>query len=96
MAAKRTMLIERAFNAIRGIRRKDERPPQKLFEKTVSDGKYKGEVLHAEQFEKMLADYYRIRGCDEEGVPKFQIFDEVGLVSEWNLFENQMNTGNVE
>ena len=90
IAAKRTILLERAFNAIRGIRRKDERPPQKLFVKSVSDGKYKGEVLHAEQFEKMLSDYYQLRGCDEEGIPKQMIFEDLGLLSEWNWFKNQM------
>ena len=95
LAAKKTILLERAFNAIRGIRRKNERPPQRLFEKAVSDGKYKGEVLDAEQFEKMLSDYYRLRGCDKEGVPEYQIFKEADLLPEWNLFKNQMNTGNV-
>ena len=95
LAAKRTILLERAFNVIRGIRRKDERPPQKLFEKGVADGKYKGEVLDADQFEDMLTDYYRIRGCDEQGVPEYQIFEEVGLLPEWKSFENQIRAGNV-
>ena len=94
-AAKRTILIERAFNATKGIRRRDEKPPQRLFVKSVSDGKYKGEILHKEQFEKMLSDYYQLRGCDEEGVPTNAIFEDLGLLSEWNLFKNQMNAGNV-
>lgn len=90
LAAERTILIERAFNAIRGIRRQDERPPQKLFEKSVADGKFKGEVLHPEKFEKMLSEYYHLRGCDDQGIPKQAIFESVGLLSEWDAFNDQM------
>lgn len=95
MAAKRTMLIERAFNAIKGIRRQDERPPQKLFKKSVADGKFKGEVLQTEQFEKMLSEYYQLRGCDQEGVPNKAIFEKVGLLSEWKVFNDRMKNGRV-
>ncbi|MBT4287272.1 MAG: hypothetical protein HOD92_08015 [Deltaproteobacteria bacterium] len=91
IVAKRVRLLERAFNAIRGVRRKNEKPPRKLFEKAVSDGKFKGEVLHAEQFEEMLSDYYKQLGYDTEGVPLREVFENLGLLGEWELFNTQMH-----
>ncbi len=96
VAANKTLLLERAFNVIRGIRRKDERPPARLFERAVSDGKNKGQVLDAEEFDKMLTDYYRSCGCDQAGVPQKQIFTELGLVEEWERFKNQLNMEKVD
>jgi len=90
-AAKRIKLLERAFNARRGIRRIDEKPPRKLFEKKVPDGKFKGEVLHPDQFETMLTDYYRLLGCNEEGVPQYEAFENLGLGSEWKIFKDQID-----
>ena len=90
-AAKRVRLLERAFNAIRGIRKIDERPPRKLFKEAVSDGIFKGEILHADQFENMLADYYKQLGCDEEGVPQYEAFESLGLLPEWEIFKDQIN-----
>lgn len=89
-AAKRVFLLKRAFNALRGIRRKDERPPRRMFEKPVTDGKFKGQVLHRESFEKMLTEYYQLRGCDQEGVPRHESFEKLGLVSEWDRFKGEM------
>ncbi len=91
MAAKRVKLLERAFNAARGIRRTDEKPPLKLFKNAVPDGKFKGEVLHPEQFENMLTDYYRLLGCDEEGIPQYEAFENLGMESEWEIFKEQIN-----
>ena len=90
LAANRTLLLERAFNVIRGIRRKDDRPPKRLFEKSVSDGQYKGELLDKEKYETMLTEYYELRGCDHEGIPTHKSFTKLDLQSEWDRFEVEM------
>ena len=90
---KRVLLLERAFNAVRGVRRRDEKPPERMFSKPVSDGQYKGEILHPDRFEKMLSDYYELRGCDEEGIPTCEAFKELGLTAEWSVFKNRMKEG---
>lgn len=81
-AARRVLILERTFNAIRGIRRKDERPPQRFFVETVPDGKFKGKILHVDRFEKMLSEYYQLRGCDDEGIPEIETLKAHGLVNE--------------
>lgn len=88
-AADRTFLLERAFNALMGIRRIHERPPMRLFERPVSDGKFKGEVLDPEQFENMLDEYYRLRGCDAQGVPTPGVFAALDLRAEWKRYNKR-------
>jgi len=89
-AAERTLALERAFNTMRGIRRKDEKPPRRFFEDPVPDGKFKGEILHEDPFESMIDDYYRLRGCDAEGRPTKATFLKLGLEDEWNRFSQAM------
>jgi len=89
-AAQKVILLERSFNTLKGIRRKEERPPRRLFEKTVSDGLFKGEILHNEKFDTMLDEYYELRGCDKDGVPKEETFDQLNLSNEGQLFRKRM------
>jgi len=89
-AAQRVLLLERAFNAMRGIRRKDEKPPQRFFEDPVPDGRFKGEILHEDQFESMLDEYYHLRGCDAEGRPTKATFLKLDLEEEWDHFSQSM------
>jgi aldehyde:ferredoxin oxidoreductase len=91
-AAQRVLLLERSFNATRGITRKDEKPPIRFFEATVPDGKYKGEILHEDRFEMMLSDYYKLRGCTKEGLPKIDTFKALKLTKEANKFKKCLNT----
>ena len=90
-AARRVLILERTFNAIRGIRRKDERPPQRFFTETVADGKFKGEILHADRFDEMLSEYYRIRGCNHDGIPEFETLKARGLDHELRQFKIEMS-----
>ena len=57
--------IEKAFNTLHaGFTRKDDRPPYKLTQITVSSGEFAGERLLPEKWEEMLDDYYRAHGWD--------------------------------
>lgn len=86
-AAKRVAILERAFNAVQGITRKDERPPQRLFDKPITDGRFKGEHLNEDQFQEMLSQYYEIKGCDKEGRPTPNTFMKLDLEKEMGAFQ---------
>ena len=57
--------LVRAFNVREGISRKDDTLPKRFFEHPVA-----GEVVDKRQFERMLDEYYALRGWDEQGRPK--------------------------
>ncbi|GAW93035.1 tungsten-containing aldehyde ferredoxin oxidoreductase [Calderihabitans maritimus] len=58
--------LTRLFNWENGFRRKDDALPKRLLTEPV---KPSGKQISEEQFNRMLDDYYRIRGWDEEGKP---------------------------
>jgi len=59
------------FDVRQGIRRKDDTLPRKIFEEPLKRGKFKGEVMDEEKFEKMKDEYYELRGWDgKTGIPK--------------------------
>ena len=75
---------------IKGIRRKDDTLPKRLFETEVSGGPFKGERLDRQKFNKMIDEYYQLRGWDEDGVPKEDTFKKFGLSSEWKVFKKRL------
>jgi aldehyde:ferredoxin oxidoreductase len=66
-AGERIWNLTKLFNVKNGITRKDEKIPERaLKEKLEKDEAYIGR----ENFEKMLNEYYELRGWDTNGVPK--------------------------
>ena len=66
--ARRNRILIRAINVRRGLRRKDERPPEDHWRKRFPE------------FEAKLQDeYYRFRGWNKEGTPHKETLDELGL-----------------
>jgi aldehyde:ferredoxin oxidoreductase len=64
---------ERLFNVQEGIRRLDDYPPKRILNEPISTGPSAGEKLNKNQFEKMLNEYYRLRGWDiKSGIPLMQ------------------------
>ena len=59
----RIINIERAINSRFGLRRKDDMLPKK-FTKPIKKGPRKGQSFPKEQLNKMLDEYYTIRGWD--------------------------------
>lgn len=55
----------RRFNIQEGLRREHDRLPARLHKKALKTGHHIGEA----ELDKMLADYYRLRGWDEQGRP---------------------------
>ena len=92
-AAQRTRTLERAFNVIKGGRRKDDTLPKRLFEITVPGGMFKGEKLERQKFDKMVDEYYQLRGWDEDGIPTEETFKKFELSSEWEVFKKRLEKG---
>ncbi|MFC1907992.1 aldehyde ferredoxin oxidoreductase family protein [Chloroflexota bacterium] len=90
LAAQRVKTLERAFSVTKGIRRKDDTLPKRLFEMEMPGGAFKGEKLDKKRFNKMVDEYYQLRGWDEEGIPKEETFKKFGLSSEWKVFKKRL------
>ena len=87
VTAQRIFTLERAFRVRKGLRR--DTLPKRFFELAIPDGVYKREKLDQEKFDKMLDEYYQLRGWDENGVPTEETFSKFGLSSEWEFFTEQ-------
>ena len=68
--------LERLFNLKAGFTRKDDTLPPRLLKEPIKTGPSKGEI---EELDKMLDDYYRVRGWDKDGVPTKEKLRELGL-----------------
>jgi aldehyde:ferredoxin oxidoreductase len=63
---ERIITLERAINLRFGIRKKDDTLPRRFFEEQIPKGRAKGEVFDKKEFERMLDEYYEIRGWDKK------------------------------
>ncbi len=68
LAVKRYRTLVRAINIRRGMRRKDERPPEDHWKKRFP-----------ELEEKLLDAYYQFKGWNEDGIPTEESLKELGL-----------------
>lgn len=67
-AATRNRTLIRAINVRRGLRRKDERPPEDHWKKRFPE--YEA---------KLLDEYYKYRGWNKEGIPTKETLNKLGL-----------------
>jgi benzoyl-CoA reductase subunit BamB len=67
-ATKRYRTLVRAVNIRRGMRRKDEKPPENHWKKRFPE-------LEAE----LLDEYYKLKGWNKEGIPTKESLHELGL-----------------
>lgn len=65
---QRNRTLVRAVNARRGLRRKDERPPEDHWA-----------VRDEEMEQRLLDDYYAFKGFNREGIPTKETLDRLGL-----------------
>jgi len=63
-------------NVRSGIGRKDDIPPVRLLTQDRGTG---GPAGNLPQPEKMLAEYCELRGSDDEGIPKPERLEDLGL-----------------
>jgi aldehyde:ferredoxin oxidoreductase len=62
----RIVNLERAINTRFGIRRKDDTLPKKFMKNPLPSGPAKGEVFSKKQLDKMIDEYYTLRGWDKK------------------------------
>ena len=67
-AARRYRTLVRAINIRRGMRRKDEKPPENHWKKRFP-----------ELEEKLMDEYYKLKGWNKEGIPTKESLHELGL-----------------
>jgi aldehyde:ferredoxin oxidoreductase len=67
-AAKRYRTLVRANNIRRGLRRADEKPPEDHWKKRFP-----------ELETKLLDEYYKLKGWNNEGIPTAESLHELGL-----------------
>jgi aldehyde:ferredoxin oxidoreductase len=66
-AAERVDAVERCFNEREGLGRKDDYPSERMFKEPIKRGPAEGKMLKYADYDEVLDDYYRARGCDVEG-----------------------------
>jgi aldehyde:ferredoxin oxidoreductase len=76
---RRIWNLTRAFNVREGFTRKDDTMPERMEKEPLPDGKPKGHVVPRADFEKMLSEYYKLWGWDDQGRPTKKALDEAGL-----------------
>jgi aldehyde:ferredoxin oxidoreductase len=73
---ERIFNTKRMFNVREGIRKKDDTLPERILTEPKNDTPAKGNVP---PLEKMLKEYYSFRGWDEDGVPKQDKLQSLGI-----------------
>jgi len=65
-AGERIWNLERLFNIAAGFTSADDTLPPRLLKEPIPSGPAKGKVV---ELDKMLPEYYQVRGWSEEGIP---------------------------
>ena len=73
---ERVWNLERQFNLAAGLTKADDTLPKRLLEVPAPSGTAKGKVT---ELDKMLTEYYDLRGWTEEGVPTNETLSRLGL-----------------
>jgi aldehyde:ferredoxin oxidoreductase len=69
--------LKRLFNVACGITRKDDSLPKRFLAEPLKEGGAKGQVV---ELEPMLKEYYEFMKWDENGVPRKEALEELGLL----------------
>ncbi|MDD1766401.1 MAG: orotidine 5'-phosphate decarboxylase [Candidatus Methanomethyliaceae archaeon] len=68
--------LERLFNAREGFSRKDDYLPKRFLEVPIPEGPAKGQIV---DMNRLLNDYYAVRGWDYNGIPTNKKVTQLGL-----------------
>ena len=79
IVGKRIWTLTRLFNVREGFSRKNDSMPPRMYLDPLPDGNPKGKVVPEQDFQKMLTDYYRLWGWDEQGRPTRETLRELDL-----------------
>ncbi len=76
VVGERIWNLEKQFNLAAGFTKKDDDLPARLKTEPARTGPAKGKV---NELGKMLPEYYKVRGWDEDGVPKRETLERLSL-----------------
>jgi aldehyde:ferredoxin oxidoreductase len=76
--SERTVTLEREFNIRCGLTKKDDILPQRFYQEAITVGG-QDRILDREDFISMRADYYRLFGWDQEGVPTDEALKKLSI-----------------
>ena len=71
--------LERALNVREGISRKDDTLPWRVQHEPIPDGPSKGMYCPPEELDRMLDEYYDLRGWTPDGIPTPERLRDLGL-----------------
>ena len=74
--------LERLISVRRGLDRRCDLLPYRVMNEPIPEGPARGRHCASEDLQRMLDQYYCLRGWDESGVPKLETLDRLGLSSE--------------
>ncbi|MEM1965543.1 MAG: aldehyde ferredoxin oxidoreductase family protein [Candidatus Caldarchaeum sp.] len=82
MTGERILAVERMLNNRLGFSRKHDTLPERYYVEPTVAGlpKVRGRKIDRQMFEQMLDEYYRLHGWDENGVPKRETLEKLGLI----------------
>ncbi|MBW1703377.1 MAG: aldehyde ferredoxin oxidoreductase C-terminal domain-containing protein [Deltaproteobacteria bacterium] len=75
LIGERIWNLERLFNLKAGLSGKDDSLPKRITE----EPRVNNQVVH---LDRMLPEYYRLRGWDEKGIPTLGKLEQLGLTTE--------------
>jgi len=78
---ERIVTLTRMFNVREGFTRKEDILPPRFFKEPLENGPAKGQVVTREGFEKLLDEYYKLRGWDAEGKPLSEKLSELKITA---------------
>ena len=71
--------LTRLFNLKAGLRKEDEDLPVRFKNEPLPDGPAAGHLFTEEDIAHLRADYYAVRGWDENGVPRPERLAALGV-----------------
>ena len=77
--AERIYTLTRCYNIREGASRKDDTLPPRILYDPLPDGPGQGKVIGDETFNRMLDEYYSLRGWDSKGIPTPETLDRLEL-----------------
>lgn len=78
--AERVFTLTRCYNVREGVRREDDTLPHRLLYDPLPDGPGKGKIIGDATLNRMLDEYYQLRGWDQKtGIPTSQTLKRLDL-----------------
>jgi aldehyde:ferredoxin oxidoreductase len=65
---ERVVNLARAFNNREGFTAASDKLPDRIFNEALKSGVTEGKKIPREDFDRMLSEYYRLRGWDKDGI----------------------------